>query len=137
MTAQLHQTSLDQSILPQVSLSYGDLFIDPKAHPQTFELKAAALEMLKAQTQGFAESRVPLLMIEGYTDHNGSQADNQVESYQRAMTIRQHLIDDLGFDENRVVAIGYGESELADTSMTPGYAQVNRRIVIKAITKDD
>jgi len=125
-----------QAILPQVSLAYNDLFIDPKARPLTFELRPDAVAMLKEQTKPFAESRAPLLMVEGYTDQNGSQSENQVESYQRAMTIRQYLIDELGFDQNRVVAIGYGESELNDTSMVPGYAGVNRRIVIKAITQN-
>lgn len=125
-----------QSILPQVMLTYGDLFIDPRSHPQTFELKKEAVALIKERLAGFAESRAPLLMIEGYTDHNGAQADNQVESYQRAQTIRQYLIDELGFDENRVVAIGYGESEQADASMKPGYTQVNRRIVIKALSEN-
>lgn len=126
-----------QSILPEVMLTYGDLFLDPKSHPQTFELKKEAVALMKERLAGFAESRAPMLMIEGYTDHNGAQADNQVESYQRAQTVRQYLIDELGFDENRVVAIGYGESELADASMSPGYARVNRRIVIKALSENN
>jgi hypothetical protein len=126
-----------QSILPQVSIAFNDLFIDPKARPLTFELRPEAIAMLKEQTKQFAESRAPLLMIEGYTDQNGNHSENQVESYQRAMTIRQYLIDELGFDQNRVVAIGYGESELNDTSMTPGFTAVNRRIVIKALSQND
>ncbi len=126
-----------QAILPQVSLAFNDLFIDPKARPLTFELRPEAIAMLKEQTKAFAESRTPLLMVEGYTDQNGSQSENQVESYQRAMTIRQYLIDELGFEQNRVVAIGYGESELTDTSMKPGYAAANRRIVIKAVAQND
>lgn len=124
-----------QAILPQVTLAYNELFIDPQARPFTFELKPEALELLRNQAKTFSDARVPLLMVEGYTDHNGNQSENQVESYQRAQTIRQYLIDELGFDENRIVAIGYGESELADTSMTPGYMQVNRRIVLKAVSE--
>ncbi len=126
-----------QAILPQVSIAFNDLFVDPKARPLSFELKPEAIAMLKEQAKPFADARAPLLMIEGYTDQNGLQSENQVESYQRAMTVRQYLIDELGFDQNRVVAIGYGESELNDTSMTPGYAGVNRRIVIKAIMQND
>ncbi len=129
--------SRKQSILPQVSFAFNDIFIDPKARPMTFELRPEAIAMLKEQTKAFAESRTPLLMVEGYTDQDGSQSENQVESYQRAMTIRQYLIDELGFDPDRVVAIGYGESELTDTSMTPGYATANRRIVIKAVTQNN
>jgi len=47
--------------------------------------------------------------------------------------VRQYLIDELGFDPKRVVAVGYGEAEPADQSLAPGYIEANRRIVLKAI----
>ena len=122
-----------QALMPIISLSYSDLFADPKSTPSTFELKVEGLTQLKSATKDFASTRLSMLMIEGYTDHNGPANANQVESYQRAMTVRQYLIDELGFDPKRVVAIGYGEAEPADQSLAPGYIEANRRIVLKAI----
>ena len=72
-------------------------------------------------------------MIEGHTDQNGSSSDNQIESYQRALTIRQFIIDELNMDENRIIAVGFGESEIIDDSYVAGYRQNNRRIVFKTV----
>jgi outer membrane protein OmpA-like peptidoglycan-associated protein len=122
-----------QVMTPTVELAYKDLFQDPKGTPATFELRSDATAALKEAVKPFLDARLSLLMIEGYTDHNGPASANQVESYQRALTIRQYLIDEFGFDEKRVVAIGYGEAEPSDPSLKPGYETANRRIVLKAI----
>ncbi len=122
-----------QVMTPTVDLAYRSIFIDPKATPSSFELKNEAVETLREAVRPFKDARLSLLMIEGYTDHNGAASANQIESYQRALTVRQFLIDELGFDEKRVVAVGYGEAEPADASMKPGYETENRRIVLKAI----
>jgi hypothetical protein len=133
VVAQRLVVSRRQTLLPSTALVYADLFQDPKAEPASFELKASGLEALRAAAQVFAAARVSLLMVEGYTDSAGSSQANQVESYQRALTVRQYLIDELGFDERRVVAVGYGETDPADQSRTPGAAGANRRIVLKAL----
>jgi outer membrane protein OmpA-like peptidoglycan-associated protein len=122
-----------QTVTPTVSLPFFALFADPKGAPASFELRAEGVDRLKEAAAAFAAARVSVLMIEGYTDHHGPAAENQVESYQRAMTVRQFLIDELGFDPERVVAIGYGEGEPADPSLKPGAAEANRRIVLKAV----
>ena len=72
-------------------------------------------------------------MIEGHTDQKGDSEQNQIETYQRALTIRQYLIDELGFDENRVTAIGLGESEPISDVILPGNADRSRRIVLKVV----
>jgi hypothetical protein len=122
-----------QQVLPAIQLSYVDLFDDPKATPISFELRADGVAALREAAKTFVDARVSLLMVEGYTDHNGPASANQIESYQRALTVRQYLIDELGFDPKRVVAVGYGESEPADSSFAPGYVEANRRIVLKAV----
>ena len=122
-----------QDLLPTSTLSYFDLFEDPQGQPTTFEMKPEGLARLRDAAKIFAEARVSLLMVEGYTDHHGTAAANQVESYQRALTVRQFLIDELGFDPKRVVAIGYGSAEPADQSLVPGYVEANRRIVLKSV----
>lgn len=133
VVAQRMEITRKQVMTPTIALAYHDIFLDPKATPSTFELRSEAVEALREAVRPFANARLSLLMVEGYTDHNGPASANQVESYQRAMTIRQFLIDELGFDEKRVVAVGYGEAEPSDPSLKPGYETANRRIVFKAI----
>jgi chemotaxis protein MotB len=96
-------------------------------------LSRQGVKKLREAARVYSNARLSLLMVEGYTDHKGPTAVNQVESYQRAMTVRQFLIDDMGFDPDRVLAIGYGESEQVDGKMAPGFEVANRRIVLKAV----
>ena len=63
----------------------------------------------------------------------GTAEQNQIESYQRALTVRQFIIDDLGFDESRVTAIGLGETEAISEVILPGNADRSRRIVLKVV----
>jgi outer membrane protein OmpA-like peptidoglycan-associated protein len=121
-------------VIPQVMMSYKELFADPNAQPGTYELSSLGTEKLRDIAKSFAHARLSMLMIEGYTDPEGPASANQVESYQRALTIRQFLIDEVGFDESRVVAIGYGEAENIDQTHAPGSQAKNRRIVFKAIS---
>jgi outer membrane protein OmpA-like peptidoglycan-associated protein len=118
-------------VTPEAALSYFALFSDPKASPSSFELSPNGIENLKLLVRPFLNKRASMIMIEGHTDQHGSTASNQVESYQRAQTVRQYLIDHAGFDPKRVLVIGYGESELIDESMVDGAIEKNRRIVVK------
>jgi hypothetical protein len=121
----------DIRILPDATLKFDDLFVDPKAQPSSYEItpngRAKVLEAAKL----YADHRGPLLMIEGHTDRKGASEMNQVESYQRALAVRQVLINEVGMDPERVVAIGMGESELPDENLVPGYQGIHRRIVFK------
>lgn len=121
------------TIVPTLNLTYNSLFEDPKQNPATFELSAAGLVKLKEAATQIASAKLSLLMIEGYTDHQGKAEENQRESYQRALTVRQILIDDFGFDPSRLVAVGYGEIEPDDDTLAPGYVDRNRRIVLKPV----
>lgn len=120
-------------VTPTVTMQYFDLFQDPKRNPMTFEMSDEGMEKIKQMAEPFLKAKLSLLMVEGYTDHKGSEKANQIESYQRALTIRQYLIDEMGFDQSRVVAIGYGETEQIDATLAPGYVAANRRIVLKAV----
>jgi hypothetical protein len=122
----------NQEILPTFTITYAKTFEDPKALPATFEMSSTGKEQIRAMMQGFSTAHLPLLMVEGYTDSSGPEDANQVESYQRALTVRQFLVDELGFDPSRVVAIGYGESEPIGETYAPGSKEKNRRIVVKA-----
>jgi outer membrane protein OmpA-like peptidoglycan-associated protein len=122
-----------QQLTPSLTLSYTELFADPKANPTTFEMKPEGIEQIREAAKAFSAARLSLLMIEGYTDHDGPSNISQIESYQRAMAVRQILITELGFDEKRVVAVGYGEAEPIDGAMAPGHVEANRRIILKVV----
>ena len=122
-----------QVLTPERTISYFDLFANPKASPTSFEFTEVGRRNLIAAATEFAKARLGLLMVEAYTDHRGPTNVNQVESYQRALTVRQFLIHELGFDPKRVIAVGYGETEQVDATMAPGYVEANRRIVLKAV----
>lgn len=121
------------ALSPEINLQYGKLFEDPKANPQNFELSQDGRDELSREAAKLASARVGMLMVIGHTDAGGTSETNQIESYQRAVVVRQYLIDQLGFDSGRIVAIGKGEDELPEENLTPGYAARARRIVLKVV----
>lgn len=125
------QFSRNLVFTPTRTLSYHEIFLDPKAYPNTFELSFEGCAAIDRVARDYSKLKLPLLMIEGHTDRNGASEVNQVESYQRALTVRKYLIDTHNFDPARVVAIGYGESEPAVDNYVPDYRRQNRRIVFK------
>ncbi len=121
-------------LLPTVSLAYNKLFADPKSNPANYELTNEGRQLLLDQAEVFAKVRAPMLLIEAYTDGQGDRATNQMESYQRALTIRQTLIDEMGFDPDRVVAIGMGEAEASQDSVDQSSNDEPRHVLIKVKT---
>jgi len=122
-----------QNITPESVIHYQDIFIDPKGQPSSFELSEHGRERLREIASAYSKSRAGTLLVSGFTDHNGPEAMNQVESYQRALTVRQFLISDLGFDKDRIVALGFGEAEPEVKNFAPGYQRANRRITLKIV----
>jgi hypothetical protein len=121
-------------LLPSLSIAYRNLFVDPKNNPSSFELTSEGRKLLLDRAEAFTQIRAPLLLIEAYTDSHGDRAANQMESYQRALSIRQTLIDELGFDADRIVAIGMGEAESPQDANLPGAEDDARRVIIKVKT---
>jgi len=65
--------------------------------------------------------------IEGHTDSDGADAENQTLSEKRAEVVRKELIK-LGIDSNRLTSKGWGETKpVADNNTAEGKAQ-NRRV---------
>lgn len=120
-------------IAPTLTLRYDEIFDDPKSSPETFEISRAGQSALIDKASVFVSQHLPILLVEGFTDEEGPSDANQIESYQRAQTVRQFLINHMGFAPDRVLAVGQGENETIDDSKTPGFRERNRRIVIKAI----
>ncbi len=72
------------------------------------------------------------LHIEGHTDADGPEDSNMALSVARAEAVIAELIE-LGLDERRLYAIGYGETlPVASNDTTAGKAQ-NRRIVFELV----
>lgn len=68
------------------------------------------------------------IIVEGHTDAVGDEAYNQSLSYDRALAVTQYLLANMSLPEDRIQAIGYGESApIATNKSEEGRAQ-NRRI---------
>ncbi len=68
------------------------------------------------------------LTIEGHTDATGDDRYNESLSYERAMAVKQYLVANMGLEDHRITALGYGETRpVASNENQMGRAQ-NRRI---------
>jgi len=70
--------------------------------------------------------------VSGHTDSRGSDSYNQKLSEQRASSVRTYLIEQ-GVSEQRLLAVGYGESEPIDTNKTEEGREANRRVEFNLI----
>jgi len=70
-------------------------------------------------------------VVEGHSSAVGEADYNQFLSEKRAQAVRQLLIDTYGIEASRLEAVGYGESQLKDTSDTAEANRINRRIEVK------
>jgi OOP family OmpA-OmpF porin len=70
-------------------------------------------------------------VIEGHASAPGSDDYNLMLSQKRSNAVRTLLIQKFGIKAERLIAIGYGETQLLDTANTAKANQANRRIVVK------
>lgn len=76
-----------------------------------------------------AEFRKTAVVVQGHTDSTGSDAYNHELSKRRADSVRRYLTTE-GIEANRLVSLGYGETEpVADNATADGRAR-NRRVNI-------
>jgi OOP family OmpA-OmpF porin len=68
------------------------------------------------------------LGIEGHTDSDGEEDDNQKLSERRSGAVRAFLVETYGIDPDRLQAAGYGESRPVADNATPEGKQQNRRV---------
>jgi outer membrane protein OmpA-like peptidoglycan-associated protein len=78
-----------------------------------------------------ASTDVSVFQIIGHTDSSGSAAYNERLSLLRAQEVKRHLVTDCGIAENRLEAVGLGESSPYDRS--DPRADVNRRVEFQAL----
>jgi OOP family OmpA-OmpF porin len=70
------------------------------------------------------------LTIEGHTDSDGDDAYNQSLSQKRTNSVKNYLISK-GVSEDRLTAIGYGETRPVATNKTAAGKAKNRRVELK------
>lgn len=119
-----------------IVISYYDLFRHPKAGPQTFEFSTDGRQRLDQALKELGSQRFEKIIVKAYTDHEGDQGDNQAESYQRALVVKQYITNQISIDPDYVLAMGFGELDPVDDSYVAGYSRANRRVVIKLTNAD-
>ena len=113
----------------------------PQSRPQTFVLdvkfKFAEANLQEQYVPDLDQLRALMLrlpelkvVLEGHTDHVGSEEYNQALSQARADKCRKYLLGDSRIAPSRVKALGYGETRpVADNGSDEGRAK-NRRTVV-------
>ncbi|WP_341367389.1 peptidoglycan -binding protein [Yoonia sp. BS5-3] len=77
-----------------------------------------------------------IIRVDGHTDNipvnrNGRFADNWELSQARALSVVRFMSEDLGFDQTRLAANGFGEFQPINPDNTPEARAQNRRIELK------
>lgn len=70
------------------------------------------------------------VVVAGHTDSIGAEKQNLKLSQERADTVKQYFLANMGISEDRVEAIGYGESQPIASNDTKEGRERNRRIDI-------
>ena len=86
---------------------------------------------IKKTVQVLKGKKISRIIVEGHTDSIGSDDYNFDLSQKRSEAVRKVLIRELGLDENKVQAIGFGESRPIATNKTDSGRQSNRRCDLK------
>jgi outer membrane protein OmpA-like peptidoglycan-associated protein len=68
------------------------------------------------------------IAIEGHTDSDGEEADNQNLSERRAAAVKSFLVQELEVNPDRLETAGFGESRPVADNTTPEGKQQNRRV---------
>ena len=73
------------------------------------------------------------VIIEGHTDSHGADESNLTLSEQRAESVRQYLMVQMNLSDERVNAVGYGETRPVANNETPQGRAKNRRIDVRIV----
>jgi len=92
-------------------------------------LKPGAYTEIQRVSQVLNQYPQTRITVAGHTDNTGSDALNQELSEQRAMGVKNALIEQ-GVAASRMTTIGFGEGQPVASNYTPEGRQLNRRVVI-------
>ncbi|SFU08075.1 OmpA family protein [Sedimentitalea nanhaiensis] len=125
------------SVIPAAAKEYTAVDREDQVNIQiSFDFDSAALrEDQKVKLATLCEVMksvdVSVFQIVGHTDSSGSAAYNERLSLLRAQEVKHHLVSDCGIPDNRLEAIGMGESAPYDE--TNPRADTNRRVEFQAL----
>ena len=88
--------------------------------------RAARLKEVVPLARDYPGSRI---FVEGHTDAAGSDLDNDLLSLARARAVKDYMVDS-GIAEERITAIGHGETRPVASNATPQGRAINRRIAV-------
>ncbi|MBN2619737.1 OmpA family protein [candidate division WOR-3 bacterium] len=113
----------EKIVLKGIYFDFNSAVIKPESYPVLDD----AAKVLTAKPKMRVE-------IGGHTDSVGSDSYNQKLSYQRANAVRDYLIRYHNITPDRLIAVGYGETQpIADNRTTAG-RDLNRRIEFKILS---
>jgi type IX secretion system PorP/SprF family membrane protein len=101
-----------------------------------YNIQTKSFEELKSLVDVLSIRLDIMIEIEGHTDNGGTEADNLELSKNRANEVKAYLIKN-GVDENRVKTSYYGESKPIASNTTESGKQMNRRVRIRVIKKEE
>lgn len=125
------------SVITRENPAYSAVARDDQVNVQiAFDFDSAALRddqkpKLDTLCQVMRSIDVSVFQIIGHTDSSGSTQYNQRLSMLRAQEVKRHLVSSCGIAENRLEAIGMGETAPFDAA--DPRADINRRVEFQAL----
>ncbi|MEY8830454.1 OmpA family protein [Sedimentitalea sp. XS_ASV28] len=136
-SAQQSGTTETATVAPAAAKEYSAVTPDEQVNIQiAFDFDSAALRddqkpKLVTLCEVMKSVDVAVYQVVGHTDSSGTASYNERLSLLRAQEVKRHLVDDCGLAENRIEAIGMGESAPYDAANPR--ADVNRRVEFQAL----
>ena len=93
------------------------------------DILASSFPFLDELAKSLVDYPTLTLTITGHTDSDGTDEYNQKLSEDRANSVKNYLVKKL-IAENRLIAVGKGESEPIDNTNTASGKEKNRRVVM-------
>jgi outer membrane protein OmpA-like peptidoglycan-associated protein len=101
-----------------------------------YRVLPGAIDELQKLTDHLAGRKFEKIIVEGHTDHFGTDEYNEDLSLRRAKTVHRQMIKHYGFDAAQLTPAGYGEFRPITEDMSDAGRQLNRRVEIKVFYSD-
>jgi outer membrane protein OmpA-like peptidoglycan-associated protein len=93
-------------------------------------LRPEAIRELDRAAAFIRRFRPTKVRIEGHTDNTGDEGLNVELSEGRAVSVKEYMVNQAGFDDNMFITVGYGEAKPIASNDTPEGQRRNRRFEI-------